>query len=121
MGMSFDQMMRRYCESRNAKRRAKVLTFQYRVFSKIPPWNTPLFHYITAFWIGLIDEGPYQMLKPRWGGITFGWLNDGMKPTVWHTLRQLLHDQTDPYTGIYPNGAPKSLEQAKRWEEEWRS
>ena len=111
--MSFEKMMEAYGKTRNAKRRAAVNTFQVRVWSRLFPWmNHPILRYVTGFWIGLLDEGPYQMLKPRWGGITFGWLNDGIRPTVWHTWRQLTHDHSDPFTGIYTDGAPRSYAEA---------
>lgn len=102
---------------RNLARRSKVMTFQFRVWTRVFPWmKHPFLQYITGFWIGLIDEGPREMLTPRWGGITFGWLNDGIKPTVWHTVRTLTHDQTDPYVGIYTDGAPASLAEARERE-----
>jgi len=72
-----------------------------------------------VFWGSLLNEGPYQTIKPRWGVLTFTFLNDGMKPSIWHTWRQVTHDQTDPYTGIYVDGAPTSLKQAQEWELEW--
>lgn len=71
---------------------------------------------VEAFWYLLIAEGFRQTLKPRWGGITFAFLNDGMGATVWHTWRQITHDQTDPYTGIYVKGAPHSLKEAEAME-----
>lgn len=75
---------------------------------------------VRTFWFTLLFEGPYYALKPRWGALTFSYLNDGMKPTVWHTWRQITHDHvTDPYTGLYPQGAPRSLAEAKEWEARW--
>jgi hypothetical protein len=68
---------------------------------------------VHAFWYCLLDEGIVETMKPRWGALTFAFLNDGMKPTLWHTWRQITHDSTDPYTGIYPDGAPASLAEAK--------
>jgi hypothetical protein len=114
----FDQLLASLspAQQRNIDRHRRVVVFQMTTYRRLFPWMShPFLQYIQAFWIGLIDEGPYQLLKPRWGGITFGWLNDGFKPTVWHTWRQLTHDQTDPYTGIYPSGAPKSLREAQEW------
>jgi hypothetical protein len=72
------------------------------------------------FWHGMLSEGPRVTCQPRWGSITFAFLNDGCRPTLWHTYWQMTHDQLDPYTGIYPRGAPKSLRQAQEWEREWR-
>jgi hypothetical protein len=72
------------------------------------------------FWYLLIAEGFRSTLKPRWGGITFAYLNDGCGATVWHTWRQMTHDQTDPYTGIYIMGAPRSLKEAEAMEAEFR-
>ena len=119
---AFDRMLLNYRQSRNAKRRAMVTRFQYRYWNRLFPWmNTPVLQYVTSFWIGLIDDGPYAMLKPRWGGITFGWLNDGFRPTVWHTLRQLTHRHDDPYCGIYPSGAPRSLAEAQEWDAKWKA
>jgi hypothetical protein len=105
---------------RNMERRRKVVVFQLNTWSRFFPWmNHPFLHYITSFWIGLIDDGPREMLTPRWGGITFGWLNDGFRPTVWHTVWGLFHSQTDPYTGIYPKGAPASIAEARDLEVQW--
>jgi hypothetical protein len=83
---------------------------------RLTPW---VGKYVADFWYLLIAEGVRSTLKPRWGGITFAYLNDGIKPTVWHTWRQITHDQTDPYTGIYTTGAPRSLAQAREWEQKW--
>lgn len=76
--------------------------------------------YTASFWYLLIAEGFRSTLKPRWGGITFAYLNDGMGATVWHTWRQMTRDNTDPYTGIYINGAPHSLKEAEEMEIKFR-
>lgn len=77
---------------------------------------------VHTFWFCLFAEGLYQTMKPRWGALTFSFLNDGMKPTLWHTWRSITHDQLDPYTGIYTGkeGAPSSLRQAQEWEAGYR-
>lgn len=69
-------------------------------------------HLAFTFWFCLLDEGLYQTLKPRWGALTFSYLNDGMKPTLWHTIQQVLYPN-GPYSGLYTDGAPKSLLEAK--------
>lgn len=71
---------------------------------------------VYVFWYSVLGEGYKSTLQPRWGAITFSFLNDGMKPTLWHAWRQIRYDQNDPYTAIYPGGAPKSLAQAEEWE-----
>jgi len=76
--------------------------------------------YTRDFWFSIIDEGFRQTLKPRWGAITFGYLNDGCGATVWHTWRQITHDSNDPYTGIYVMGAPHSLREAEEMENTFR-
>lgn len=68
---------------------------------------------VTGFWVGLIESGPRDMLTPRYGGLTFGWLNDGIKPTAWHTLYSVFHPR-GTYSAIYPKGAPRSLADARR-------
>ena len=73
-----------------------------------------------TFWGGILSDGIRQTCRPRWGSLTFAFLNDGFKPTVWHTFRQMTHGQLDRYTGIYPSGAPRSLRQAEEWEREWQ-
>lgn len=75
--------------------------------------------FIRIFWASVLGEGWRSTIKPRWGAITFSFLNDGMKPTLWHTWRQVRYDQNDPYTGIYVSGAPVSLAQAQEWEAGW--
>jgi len=75
--------------------------------------------YTRDFWYLLIADGIWT-LKPRWGGITFAYLNDGCGATIWHTWRQMTHDNTDPYTGIYVMGAPHSLAEAEAMEAQFR-
>lgn len=70
---------------------------------------------VYVFWYSLLDDGLIETCKPRWGALTFSFLNDGMRPTVWHTWRQITRDQYDQFTGIYTRGAPKSLAQAREW------
>lgn len=79
------------------------------------PWtNWPILVYIYNFWTSLWEEGIRATCKPRWGMITFAYLNDGYSPSLWHTWRQLTKNHsTDPYTGIYPNGAPRSILEAQ--------
>ena len=93
-----------------------------RRITRLTSWmrHIPVIGSFTAsFWYLILDDGIVSALKPRWGGITFAYLNDGIRPTVWHTWRQMTHSHDDPYTGIYPNGAPKSLAQAEEWEAKW--
>ena len=101
----------------------KIRTRERRVDRVIGPMKRipVLGYYIHAFWFLLLTEGPYQTLKPRWGGITFVFLNDGMGATVWHTW----HQMTDPhgkFAGIYTNkeGAPSSRQQAIEWDRKWK-
>lgn len=106
-------------KQRNWDRRHKFHLLE-RYIWKISWTNWPILRYVYTFWYNIMDEGIKNTCKPRWGSVTFGWLNDGMKPTVWHTWRQLTHNHVDdPYTGIYPSGAPKSLKQAQEWDAKW--
>lgn len=69
---------------------------------------------VGCFWYTLLAEGPMG-LKPRWGALTFSYLNDGDGPTPWHIWRQMTRDHmTDPYTGLWPGGAPTSKADADR-------
>lgn len=116
----FDGIKQSPAGERNTARRLKVLEFQLNHWNRIFPWmQHPLLHYITSFWVGLVDDGPREMLTPRFGGITFGWLNDGFKPTVWHTVWGLFHDQDDPWTAIYTKGAPRSRKEAEQLDRQW--
>lgn len=107
---------RKTADWRNYQRRVRAASLLTNWMLRIPVVG----RLVQAFWYCLIEEGPYQTLKPRWGALTFAFLNDGMRPTVWHTWRQITHDQTDPYTGIYPSGAPRSLAQAREWDRKWK-
>jgi hypothetical protein len=107
-------------QRRNSDRRVKAIHFEMSLYRLIPWMSWPILRYIYSFWYNIMDEGIIATCKPRWGHVTFGWLNDGFKPTVWHTWRQLTHSSiTDKYTGIYPEGAPKSKKQADEWEDKW--
>jgi len=72
---------------------------------------------VHAFWHGLVYGGVRDTLKPRWGALTFSFLNDGMKPTLWHTWRSIV----DPEEGIWVGRAPRNATDAKRMEQEIRS
>lgn len=107
-------------EQRNSNRRIKVIQIISKMYRTIPWMHWPVMQYIYAFWQGIFEDGIVSTCKPRWGGITFGWLNDGMKPTLWHTYIQLTRTHTrSKYAGIYPGGAPKSRKQADEWEIKW--
>ena len=71
-----------------------------------------------VFWNSLLDEGP-RGLRPRWGALTFSFLNDGFKPTLWHTWYQVTHANDARYSGIYVDGAPASLAEAERLERQY--
>jgi hypothetical protein len=75
-------------------------------------------YYIASFWCLLIAEGFYQTLKPRYGAITFSFLNDGCGATVWHTWKQVTEPYSD-FSGIYTMGAPKNMTEAVAWEQKW--
>lgn len=104
---------------RNHNRRIKVWGMAYGLYRVIPWMRWPVLNYIYSFWHSIFEEGIVSTCTPRWGLVTFGWLNDGFKPTLWHTLYGLTHRQNAPYTGTYPDGAPNSLKQAKEWEAKW--
>lgn len=75
--------------------------------------------FVQAFWFCVLTEGVRITVTPRWGPLTFGYLNDGFKPTVWHTWRQMTRSNNDTFVGIYPAGAPRSLAEAQEWEAGW--
>jgi hypothetical protein len=45
-------------------------------------------------------------------GLTFAFLNDGMRPTLWHTWTQIRYPDGSDYVGIYPGGAPRNRAEA---------
>jgi hypothetical protein len=104
---------------RNYDRRHKVNEITYAIYRNIPWTHWPILSYVYSFWHGIFEDGIVSTCKPRWGGVTFGYLNDGMKPTLWHTYIQLTRSHMSKYAGIYPGGAPKSRKQAKEWEDKW--
>ena len=68
---------------------------------------------LAGFWYCVLDEGVYAACKPRWGAVTFSFLNDGFSPTVWHTWQQLTH-YDGPYSCIWMDGAPRDEADAER-------
>jgi hypothetical protein len=67
---------------------------------------------VSGFWYCVMDEGVRSTCKPRWGAITFSFLNDGFSPTPWHTWQQLTN-YNGPYSGIWPDGAPHNQAEAQ--------
>jgi hypothetical protein len=106
-------------QRRNHDRRMKVTDKVYKCYSWFPWMQWPILQVIYCFWHSMFEEGFKATCKPRWGTLTFAYLNDGIKPTLWHTLRQITHNPLDKYAGFYPDGAPKSLKQAQEWDAKW--
>lgn len=107
---------------RNLARRVRVYCFTNRMRYFFPWMKWPIAQYIYSFWESIFDEGIRNTCIPRWGVITFAYLNDGMKPTLWHTWRQITHNNhLDKYCGIYPSGAPKSLAEAQELERRYEN
>lgn len=73
-----------------------------------PFWRMPVLNVAATFWYGIVMDGIRGTLTPRWGLLTFHYLNDGMHPTLYHTVRTIL----SPTTGIYPGRAPHSRVEA---------
>jgi hypothetical protein len=67
---------------------------------------------IQSFWFGILVEGVRDTCQPRWGLLTFSFLNDGFKPSVWHTWQQITRPHDHPYTGIWVTGAPRNAKEA---------
>jgi hypothetical protein len=104
---------------RNHDRRMRVLNLVGKLYNNVPWMRWPILKVVYAFWHNLFEHGIKDTIKPRWGMMTFAYLNDGIKPTVWHTFWQITHGFNHKYSGIYPQGAPHSLKQAQEWEREW--
>ena len=85
---------------------------RYRLADRLCGWmsRVPIVGNLMAtFWAGVIADGVWAMVKPRWGGMTFAFLNDGIHPTLWHTWHSVVdHDDV----GIWPDGAPASRAEA---------
>jgi hypothetical protein len=81
--------------------------------------------FVHTFWFAMLDEGPLATLKPRWGTITYAFLNDGIKPTLWHTWDSMT---TKDVTSLYVTGnpvdgvrrPPRSRAEADLWDRLWR-
>ena len=106
---------------RNSDRRMKVYSAELWLNRHIPWMGWPILKFVYQFWYSMMDEGIVSTCKARWGMVTFAYLNDGAGATVWHTWRQLTRNGNDKYTGIYPEGAPKSLAHAESMEAKWEA
>lgn len=75
---------------------------------------------VFCFWYSLLasDMRHYVSIRPMevlhpYGALGFSFLNDGMRPTIWHTWKQLIHTD-DRYTGIWHPRAPRNQVDAER-------
>jgi hypothetical protein len=100
-------------ERRNWQRRRRVMDIQFRIHRLCPWLNGPFLRLVSVFWLNLIDEGVVATCKPRWGALTFSFLNDGFRPSVWHTFWSVC-GRRDP--GLYIHGAPRNRTEAERVE-----
>ena len=60
-----------------------------------------------VFWYLVLTDG-----DPR-DGLVFSYLNDGMHPTLWHTVVQVTRPDGDPDVGIWVPRAPRSRAEAE--------
>lgn len=75
--------------------------------------HLPLGSVVRTFWYCVLDEGISSTCDPRGGAMVFAYLNDGVRPSRWHTWHLMTHGPEDPYVGIYPAGAPRSRAEAE--------
>lgn len=64
---------------------------------------------VAVFWWAVLFEG-----DPR-DALLFSFLNDGYRPSLWHTVYSVTHDDSAPFSGIYPKGAPKNRQEAEKY------
>lgn len=97
-----DEELARYKRSRSYRKHAALLwLFAWAMY-------IPLLNVAAVFWYGVFDEGLMSTIKPRWGLLTFHFLNDGLHPTLWHTWKQITGRQQGKYTGIWTPRAPRN-------------
>ena len=106
---------------RNSDRHIRVARIQMALARHVPWMRWPVLRLVYDFWSSLMEDGIVGTCKPRWGMVTFAYLNDGMRPTVWHTWHLLTAALGSPFNGIYPSGAPRSRAEAERWEKEYEA
>lgn len=101
----------------NHDRRMKAFKVQMWMNRHLPWMDWPILKVVYTFWFLIMDEGIKSNIESKFDGIQFSYLNDSMKPSVWHTWRSITHSHAkDKFTGIYVGGAPKSYAQAIEWE-----
>jgi len=102
------------------KRKVAIIEFFVGWMRRIPLVG----RLIHTFWFALLDEGVYQTLKPRWGAITFSFLNDGFRPTAWHTWASITSRDPGLYVGRNPvdgeRRPPYSKAEADLWDRLWQ-
>jgi hypothetical protein len=67
---------------------------------------------IKVFWGTLFREGPLGAAD----AVMFHFLNDGMKPSLWHTWYSVFHENDGLYSGIYPRRAPRNRSEAIQYD-----
>lgn len=67
--------------------------------------NWPILNVMTTFWTEIFESNsPLDALS-------FAYLNDGIKPSLWHTCMQICNSKK--YSGIWIGGAPKNKREAE--------
>ena len=94
---------------RNHERRMRVYGIHQRIYNAVKWPKLPVLNLIWIFWTCLMEEGIRNTIKPRWGALTFTYLNDAYKPTLYHTIRTLINPQK---SATYVSGAPRN---SKEW------
>jgi hypothetical protein len=99
-------------QRRNYDRYHKVMQFQFGLSKWFPWFSWPIIRVAYYYWSSVFEDGFGGGL----GTLEFSFLNDGIKPSLWHTLYEVAGPLHGKYSAIWPSGAPKSKKHADELE-----
>lgn len=100
---------------RRVRAEIRVSRFVHATMGRIPIVGRVM----ATFWCCLATEGVRSTCAPRWGAMTFTFLNDGYGATPWSVWQQMIHRGQHRYTGIWTEGAPRNRAEADAMLARW--
>lgn len=110
----YDKLLKSMSPSarRNLQRYQRTVKFEMAIRPIFFWMQWPILIVFYTFWDGIMREGFKSTLNPHWGRMAWMFLNDGMHPSLWHTLQCVFHPKSRTAGTVYPSGAPKNSSEA---------
>jgi len=95
-----------------ARRTDRYLNFVFGWLKRIPILGELAFVWWTSLLAHRMEGYVAIDLDNAIDALIFSFLNDGMRPSLWHTWQQLIRDDSHEFAAIWPGRAPRNRGEA---------